>query len=168
MLIGGSGAANNLQGGTGDDIYAVEAVGDTVVEFAGERHDQVQTWLASYTLSPNVEDLIFTSGGSHTGVGNTLDNVITGGTSSDILTGGGGADRFIYKGPSGTDTITDFDAVDGDAGHDLIDLTGRGLNFADLAVSSVVGGTMVGIPGGDAIFLQGVTAANINAFDFHF
>ncbi|MBA2401819.1 MAG: hypothetical protein H0V72_24590 [Bradyrhizobium sp.] len=109
-----------------------------------------------------------TGGGSHTGIGNTGANVMTGGASNDIFTGAGGADRFVYTWASGADTITDFDALDGSAGHDLIDLTGRGLNFANLAVTSVDGGTMIGISGGNSIFLQGVTAANINAFDFVF
>ena len=52
MLIGSAGAANTRQGGIGDDIYAA---GDTIVEFAGEGYDQVQTWLATFTLAANVE-----------------------------------------------------------------------------------------------------------------
>jgi large repetitive protein len=51
------------------------------------------------------------------------------------------------------------------AGHDLIDLSGRGLTFASLAVTPVVGGTTIGIPGGDAIFLSGVTSG-IDSNDF--
>ena len=93
---------------------------------------------------------------------------MTGGASNDIFTGAGRAYRFVYIWKSGADTITDFDAVDSSAGHDLIDLTGRGLNFANLAVTSVDGGTMIGISGGDSVFLQRVNAANINACDFVF
>jgi mono/diheme cytochrome c family protein len=46
-LIGGTGAANTLQGGTGDDHYVVQAAGDSVVEFANEGINEVQTFLAS-------------------------------------------------------------------------------------------------------------------------
>ena len=80
----------------------------------------------------------------------------------------GGADTFDYRvDGNGLDTITDFDAVDASAGHDLIDLSGRGLNFALLSLTVSTEGTTIGIPGGDAIFLRGVTTG-INAGDFLF
>jgi Ca2+-binding RTX toxin-like protein len=168
-LIDGSGL-NTLQGGTGDDIYAVQSNADTVFEFANEGIDEVQTFLASYTLSPNVDKLTFIGATSHTGTGNNIANTFTGAAGDDIFTGAGGNDVYNYRtSGNGLDTINDFNADNANlAEHDTIDLTGRGLNFGALAVTSVSGGVVVGIPGGDAVFLKGVVAGQIDAGDFHF
>jgi Ca2+-binding RTX toxin-like protein len=168
-LIDGSGL-NTLQGGTGDDIYAVQSNADTVFEFANEGIDEVQTFLASYTLSPNVDKLTFIGATSHTGTGNNIANTFTGAAGDDIFTGAGGNDVYNYRtSGNGLDTINDFNADNANvAEHDTIDLTGRGLNFGALAVTSVTGGVVVGIPGGDAVFLKGVVAGQLDAGDFHF
>ena len=166
-LIDGSGL-NTLQGGTEDDLYAVQSQTDSIVEFAGEGTDEVQTFLASYTLPQNFENLVFVGNVSHTGIGNSENNRFTGAGANDTFSGGGGADIFDYRvDGNGLDTITDFDAVDASAGHDLIDLSGRGLNFASLSLTVSTEGTTIGIPEGDAIFLKGVTTG-INAGDFLF
>jgi Ca2+-binding RTX toxin-like protein len=119
-LIDGSGL-NTLQGGTGNDIYAVQSNADTVFEFANEGVDQVQTFLAAYVLSANVENLTFVGSNEHTGIGNELANAIIGSSGSDLLnglagndtlTGGGGPDTFVFSteiaGGNNVDTITDF------------------------------------------------------------
>ena len=126
-LDGGTGAANELIGGTGDDIYVVRVAGDTIIEFAGEGSDTVQTALASYTLRPNVENLVYTGSAAFTGVGSADNNsitggsgddalsgldgndILTGGTGADMLIGGNGADQFRYLGgETGLDRIIDF------------------------------------------------------------
>ncbi|MBT1516888.1 calcium-binding protein [Bradyrhizobium sp. SRL28] len=166
-LIDGSGL-NTLQGGSGDDLYAVQLQNDTVFEFAAEGADEVQTFLASFTIPQNIENLVFVGDVSHTGIGNSDNNRFTGAGANDTFTGAGGADTFDYRvDGNGLDTITDFDAVDASAGHDLIDLSGRGLNFASLSLTVSTEGTTIGIPGGDAVFLRGVTTG-INAGDFLF
>ncbi|VIO75413.1 Bifunctional hemolysin/adenylate cyclase [Bradyrhizobium ivorense] len=168
-LIDGSGL-NTLQGGTGDDIYAVQSNADTVFEFANEGIDEVQTFLASYTLSPNVEKLTFIGATSHTGTGNNLANTFTGGAGNDTFTGAGGNDIYNYRAAgNGFDTINDFNADNANAAeHDVIDLTGRGLNFGALAITSVNGDVMVGIPGGDIVLLKGVQVGQLDAGDFLF
>lgn len=94
-LVGGVGAANTMQGGVGDDTYAVEAVGDSIVEFSGEGIDSIQTTLASLNLAANVENLTFVGNLSHVGAGNDLGNTMIGGTGNDYLIGFGGDDVFI-------------------------------------------------------------------------
>jgi serralysin len=178
-LIGGAGndtlidayGLNTLQGGTGDDVYAVQSTTDTVFEFANEGIDEVQTFLASYVLPANVENLTFVGAFSHNGTGNELANTFTGSSASDTFNGAGGNDVFNYRtvNPGIMDIITDFNADNANvAEHDHIDLHGRGLDFASLAVTTVAEGVVVGIPGGDAIFLKNVAAHSIDAGDFFF
>ncbi|VIO73939.1 beta strand repeat-containing protein [Bradyrhizobium ivorense] len=168
-LIDGAGL-NTLQGGLGDDIYAVQSNADTVFEFAGEGNDEVQTFLASYTLSPDVEKLTFIGSSSHTGTGNLSNNTFTGKAGDDTFTGAGGIDTYNYRtAGNGFDTINDFNADNANAiERDFIDLTGRGLNFGALALNSVTGGVVVGISGGDAVLLKGVLIGQLDAGDFLF
>jgi Ca2+-binding RTX toxin-like protein len=126
-LIGGAGAANTLLGQEGDDLYIVAALGDSVIEFAGQGNDTVQTALASFVLRDNVENLTYTGTAAFTGIGSTDGNVMTagagadflsglggddiliGGSGADIMLGGGGADQYRYVGgETGLDRILDF------------------------------------------------------------
>ncbi|MCS6625172.1 hypothetical protein N0B44_19850 [Roseibacterium beibuensis] len=129
VLIGGSGAANQMQGGQGDDRYVTTAVGDTLVEFAGEGTDVVDTTLSAYTLRDHFENLTYTGAGAFTGVGNAAAN---------ILTGAGGADTFT--GRQGNDT------VHGGGGIDTVVMAGL---RADYTIHAVPGGfTIVDSVGG--------------------
>ena len=161
---------NTFEGGNGNDTYAIQSTTDSVVEQAGGGNDSVQTFLASFTLPANVENLIFTGALSHTGTGNELRNVFTGTSAADIFTGVGGSDVFNYRASSnGLDTITDFNADNSNTlEHDQIDLRGRGLNFGSLAITTVSDGLEIGIPGGDVIRLKGVFASSLDAGDFLF
>lgn len=102
VLRGGSGAANELYGGTGDDTYYLDAH-DTVVELSGQGHDTVVTTRNGHVLAANVEDLTFAGSGNFVGIGNGLDNVITGGADNDVLTGGAGNDTL--NGGQGLDIV---------------------------------------------------------------
>ncbi len=112
-LIGGLGAdalmgyggADTLVGGAGDDYYYVEDAGDVVIEQAGGGTDEVETTLASYTLSDNVENLWLGGTGygmAVNGTGNALPNVITGNGEDNVLDGAAGADTLY--GDWGADT----------------------------------------------------------------
>ena len=101
-LDGGAGS-DTMKGGTGNDIYIVDATGDIVTENANEGVDEVRTALASYTLAINVENLTGTGTAAFAGTGNTLDNVITGGSGNDTLTGLAGNDTL--NGMGGSDTM---------------------------------------------------------------
>ncbi|MDJ0386536.1 glycosyl hydrolase [Roseomonas sp. E05] len=117
------GGGDTMAGGLGDDTYVIYSASDTVVENTGAGTDTVQTWLSSYTLPDNVENLVITGTSWTAATGNALDNRITGNASpntingaggADLLTGGGGADTFVVAMGEGGDTITDFSATEGD------------------------------------------------------
>ncbi len=91
-LRGGTGAANTLLGGTGDDFYVVEAIGDSVIELAGEGNDSVSARVSVFTLPDHVERLSYFGTGAFTGTGNALDNPIYGGSGGDTLFGLDGDD----------------------------------------------------------------------------
>ncbi|CAN5155177.1 hypothetical protein BH10PSE4_BH10PSE4_07270 [soil metagenome] len=113
VLDGGRGA-DTLIGGAGNDTYIVDHVGDLVVEAANAGSDLVKTTLSAYALTDNVETLTYTGAGSFFGSGNALANVITGGVGNDTLDGGIGGDRLVgglgddtYYVDSASDTITE-------------------------------------------------------------
>ncbi|WP_272482614.1 beta strand repeat-containing protein, partial [Caulobacter sp. HMWF025] len=92
-LDGGSGV-DKLTGGAGNDLYLVESTGDQVVELAGGGLDTVQANVNYYLLGAEVENLTFVFSGNASGVGNVLNNVLTGGNGADTLDGGLGADTL--------------------------------------------------------------------------
>lgn len=117
ILDGGEGA-DVLTGGMGNDIYVVDAA-DVVVELNGaiEGIDTVQSSV-DYRLTANVEHLVLT-GSAASGIGNNLDNQLTGNSSANFLDGRAGADQM--NGMTGNDTyvvdnlgdeITDSSGID--------------------------------------------------------
>ena len=126
VLEGGTGAANTLIGGLGDDLYRVSAVGDTVVENAGEGHDTVEATVNA-VLRAEVEDLRFVGTGAFAGTGNASNNHIWGGAGADILTGLAGDD--ILEGGDGPDTFR------GGAGNDRFVGGGTGGDTADYSLA---------------------------------
>ncbi|GAA0645100.1 Ig-like domain-containing protein [Brevundimonas lenta] len=134
VLSGGTGAANELYGGIGDDTYIVQVAGDTIVEVAGEGFDTVRTTLAAYTLRNEVEALVYTGTGDFTGTGNAGANVITGGDGSDILIGRGGIDQLI--GGAGSDTASYANAA---ARVDVRLNAGAAINDGDGATDTLNG-----------------------------
>ena len=103
--IDGRTGADTMIGGDGADSYTVDNLGDVVTELAGEGHDDISTALNTYTLAAgnNIEDLVFTGGGSFVGTGNELNNILIGGASDDQLFGQAGADLLVGRG--GQDTL---------------------------------------------------------------
>ena len=145
FLNGGNGK-DAMAGGGGDDTYIVTEVGDLVTETANQGYDTVESYLASYTLTANVEDLSLGVGAVN-GTGNALgndssattwttrstaraattpsyggdgNNLILGGLGNDFLSGEAGDDTL--KGGAGNDTSLPEtranDVMYGDAGAD--------------------------------------------------
>jgi Ca2+-binding RTX toxin-like protein len=94
LLDGGSGT-DTMRGGIGNDTYVVDVAGDVVTELVDEGTDTVQTSLLTYTLGVNVENLALTGTGPSTGIGNALNNQLTGNNGANLLDGKAGADTMV-------------------------------------------------------------------------
>ncbi len=129
-LDGGAGV-DMMAGGAGDDVYVVDVAGDKVTEAAAAGADSVHTGLASYTLTANVENLLYTGTAAFTGTGNAENNVIDSGSGAgnDKLSGGAGDDTL--SGHGGNDTL------DGGVGMDTVVLAGTREQYT---ISSLVAG----------------------------
>jgi Ca2+-binding RTX toxin-like protein len=140
VITGGAGAANTLLGNLGDDIFIVAAVGDSVVEYASEGTDRVETALGSFLLPVNVENLTYTGGASFIGFGNESANIITGGAGADNLYGNGGNDRLI-GGAGAADTLIggtgdDVYVIGSNAGTSIIELAGEGIDTVETTANT--------------------------------
>ena len=102
-LIDGGAGADTMTGGLGDDTYIVDDAGDRVVESIDGGTDTVKSSIG-YALTANVENLILTGGDNLFGIGNNLNNRITGNSGDNSLDGQGGNDTLI--GGQGNDTYT--------------------------------------------------------------
>lgn len=99
-LDGGIGV-DTLKGGKGDDIYYLDNISDSVIELSNAGNDSIYS-STSRTLSANVENLFLTERAIN-GVGNILNNLMTGNNLSNSLSGGLGSDTL--NGESGNDTL---------------------------------------------------------------
>ncbi|MFM9827791.1 MAG: right-handed parallel beta-helix repeat-containing protein, partial [Sphingomonas sp.] len=118
-VLTGSSRVATLEGGAGDDTYVIKSATDRVVEGVGGGNDTV-TVSFDYTLPDNVEQLRLT-GFSQTGIGNALDNRITGTGGNDTLYGLAGDD--LLQGLDGNDRLeggSGNDSLRGDAGNDVL------------------------------------------------
>jgi len=93
-LDGGSGS-DSMAGGPGDDVYIVDNVLDLVTEAAGAGTDEVRTYLADSTAPANVETLTGLLVTGQTLRGNSLANLIAGGSGADRMVGGTGHDTYV-------------------------------------------------------------------------
>jgi len=169
-MWGDSSVNVTMAGGTGDDIYYLYSSINRAVENAGEGIDTIDTWM-SYTLPENFENLRVTGDGRYA-FGNSLDNIITGGSGSqtidggagnDVLIGGGGADTFVFTSGNGTDLIMDFSA------NDTIRLNGYGITSFDQLVSNSTqqgADLWLNFANGEAVVLAGTTIDDLQADQF--
>ena len=145
-------------------------------------HADVTVPNAGVYLYANVENLIL-EGTTAFGVGNELDNVLTGSASgnwllggagndtingmggNDVLYGEAGNDTFVFGPGNGGDVIGDFTS-----GQDHIQLIGQYANFAELQTHFVQNGNVgaIDLGGGNLIVLHNVTMNNLTAADFIF
>ncbi|WP_421760991.1 Ig-like domain-containing protein [Devosia sp.] len=129
-IIDGGTGRDKMAGGTGDDTYYLDNSGDTVTEGSNAGTDSVYAGF-SYTLGSNVENLYLTGSSAANGMGNALNNILSGNAAAnklsggngddtlygkggiDTLTGGSGKDKFVFDTALGSvDKIVDFNATD--------------------------------------------------------
>ncbi|MEH6698369.1 MAG: calcium-binding protein, partial [Brevundimonas sp.] len=140
VLDGGRGN-DRMYGGLGNDTFYVDIQQDLVFENADEGMDIVYA-SSSFYLYDNIETLILTGTGNTFGVGNALDNQITGNDRNNLLLGGDGSD--VIFGQAGNDNLF------GEAGNDSL-YGGAGIDY-------LVGGAghdaLFGEAGADALYGQ--------------
>jgi Ca2+-binding RTX toxin-like protein len=158
--IDGGPGGDLMSGGDGDDTYVVDNADDLVLELVGFGTDTIESSIF-FTLPDNVENLTLTGSDSLDGVGNSLDNVLTGNLGNNTLSGNAGDD--ILEGGAGADVL------DGGSGNNTgsyahspaavsVDLTtGIGL-FGDAQGDTLINIiNLIGSPGGDSLLGTGIT-----------
>eukprot|EP01031_Cornospumella_fuschlensis_P053647 gene53647-biopygen14787 len=114
-------------GGSGNDVYEVDDIGDVVTEDTLPGTDLVNASI-TYTLTANVENLTLTGVAHISATGNDLNNVLTGNSGNNTLKGGNGHDTL--NGGTGQDSM------EGGSGNDTYFVTA-----GDTVVEAVNGGT---------------------------
>ncbi len=189
VLRADSGAADPdydlIDGGAGNDLYYVDTGADLTFEAAGGGTDTVFADVpvagAGVYLYANVENLVLL-GITGFGVGNELDNGLTGSGSGNVLLGGAGADSingkagndvlfgesgadmFIFERGTGGDVIGDFAR-----GVDRIDIRAFGFaSFAQVQTAFIQNGDVgaINLGNGDLIVLHSIQMAQLTAADF--
>ena len=119
LRLDGATGENSLSGGSGDDLYTVDSLGDRITEALNAGTDSVKASV-DWTLGDNLENLTLTSTRAINGTGNALANVISGNSAGNSLLGLGGDDTLI--GGNGNDVLdggAGDDALTGGAGNDI-------------------------------------------------
>ena len=110
-LDGGTGD-DFMSGEKGDDVYVVDSNLDSVVEYYESGFDTIESSV-TYTLNANVESLVLTGNAAINGIGNELDNVLTGNNGTNVLSGGLGNDTYVFGRGFGQDVVDSYDPTVG-------------------------------------------------------
>jgi subtilisin family serine protease len=127
------GGGYTLKGLTGNDIYIVDSLDDSVVESDTDSGIDTVKSSVTFTLGPNLENLLLTGEAAINGTGNTLANIITGNSNNNVLEGGAGIDKLagglgndIYRVIlTATGTLEDKITEAVDAGIDAVVVLGE-------------------------------------------
>ena len=163
-LIDGGAGADTMLGGLGDDTYVVDNAGDLVTENATEGTDLVQSSV-TFTLGANVENLTLTGADAIDGIGNELNNSLTGNSAANVLTGGAGADTLLGGAGDDTYVVDNVGDVVTEQANDGIDTVqssvtySLGANVENLTLTGI--GAINGTGNSLNNILTGNSAANV-------
>lgn len=165
--LSGGGGYDKLIGGLGNDTYVWNKTSSfestaQITENANEGTDTVEfastATSDSYSLfDNNLENLIITGSGNHSGFGNDSNNVISGNSGNNYLSGSGGIDTVSYAdapGPAGvTVSLTDFGGSASGWGTDSLNGFENiiGSSFNDTLSGDSASNTITGNGGKDTI-----------------
>ncbi len=160
---------DTVNAGSGNDV-AFGGNGNDIID-AGGGNDQVFGGSGDDTITGNLgDDTLWGGLGADKLQGGAGNDLITGGAGDDLITGGLGADTFMFTSGSGTDTLTDFALLD-----DTLNLSGTALSTREevtAAASEQVingqSGLLIALSQGDAIFLVGISAADLATLQLDF
>jgi Ca2+-binding RTX toxin-like protein len=151
-LDGGTGA-DTMDGGAGDDSYIVDNAGDVTVEtMQSLGFDTVYASVSFAMGTQYIDNLVLTGGAAITGLGNSLDNVITGNGAVNTLGGRNGSDTLLGMGGNDIlDGASGNDVLDGGAGADRMEgSSGNDTYYVDDAGDVVLDSLPAG--GADTVF----------------
>ncbi len=155
-LNGGAGN-DTMTGGTGDDIYVINSALDVVIENFDEDVDTIRSSI-SYMLGANVENIHLTGVGFIGGVGNELDNELTGNGASNMLTGKSGNDKL--DGREGADMMIggsgDDNYVVDNIRDAVIELNGEGIDKVRSSISFTLSANIEDLVLTDSIAINGI------------
>ncbi len=145
-----------VQGGQGDDTYIVDDATVALIEIFGEGTDTVKATV-SFRLGDNFENLTLLTHKNINGVGNSLDNTLTGNAGNNRLQGDQGND--LINGAHGDDKLLGSfgnDTLQGGKGDDILkggldnDLLQMG-NGDDVGFGGKGNDTLEGVRGDDIL-----------------
>ena len=139
ILNGGMGG-DTLYGGIGNDVYVVDAADDSIIEYADEGIDKVNSSI-SWALGEHLENLILTGSDAIDGTGNERNNLLHGNAANNVLWGGAGDD--IFNGGLGADTMYggsgDEVFVVDNPGDMVVEYAGEGIDRINSSISWALG-----------------------------
>lgn len=159
-VLNGRGGADWMIGGDGSDTYYVDngkdVVTESTVDLAKGGNDTVYSYISTFTLGSNVENLRILASGTASGTGNALNNYLYAGAGNNKLDGGTGNDLVSYsyasKGVAINLGITTAQNTLGSGSDTLINIERViGSNYFDVLSGNSGSNTLYGNGGNDKL-----------------